>query len=81
MPGTVAGAAKAKAKILARDPDHFRKMGKLGGLKSRGGGFATKTPCFCDDIPNDHHKAQCAGLRGGTARGYKQRKSEEVTHA
>lgn len=31
MAQTKEGAAKAKAKLLANDPDHFKKLGRAGG--------------------------------------------------
>lgn len=31
MAGTSAGAAKAVAKMLEKNPDHFRTIGSLGG--------------------------------------------------
>lgn len=31
MAGSKAGAAKAKAKLLAKDPDYFKKLGMIGG--------------------------------------------------
>lgn len=40
MTQTKEGAAKAKAKILANNPNHFREAGKIGGQRSTTGGFA-----------------------------------------
>jgi len=42
MPQTKEGARKAVAKILARDPDHFKKLGRIGGKtpKTAPAGFA-----------------------------------------
>ena len=65
MAGTKAGGLKAREKNLARDPDHYKKMGALGGKKSRGGGFASRTVCNCDAIDGLHIKAQCVGAKGG----------------
>lgn len=39
MAGTREGGLKVKAMLLARDPDHYKKAGRNGGLKSTGGGF------------------------------------------
>lgn len=36
----VEGGRKAAIKILARDPDHYRKIGAIGGRKGHTGGFA-----------------------------------------
>lgn len=41
MAGTRAGGLKSRDKCLARDPDHYSKIGKIGGKISRGGGFCT----------------------------------------
>lgn len=46
--------------------DFMRKAGRLGGLKSTGGGFATKTNCNCNLIDGPHTAPQCAGKKGGT---------------
>ncbi len=63
MAGTKAGAKKAAEtnKKLYGDgkdgrPNFYRMIGKAGGLKSRGGGFA-----------RDHDFAVEMGRRGGTA--------------
>jgi len=55
MTQTKIGASKAVSKILAKDPDHFRKIGAKGG--SRTGiikGFAF-----------DPEKAAISGQKGG----------------
>ena len=44
MAQTVEGAAKAVAKILERDPEHFKRIGKRGGsVKKPGKGFGSLT--------------------------------------
>ena len=65
MSGTKAGSLKAKATILAKNPNHYKEIGALGGKKSRGGGFASRTVCNCDAIDGLHIKPQCAGVKGG----------------
>jgi len=40
MAGTKAGGQLAKMKILARDPDHWRRIGAIGGKNGHTGGFA-----------------------------------------
>lgn len=40
MAGTVEGGRKAAAKILARDPNHYAKIGAKGGRNGNTGGFA-----------------------------------------
>jgi len=40
MAGTKAGAAKTRETILARDPNHFKKIGRKGGMARVSKGFA-----------------------------------------
>lgn len=56
MSGTKIGAAKAAAKILARDPDHFKRIGSKGGKapSDKPKGFAANPEL-----------ARIAGARGG----------------
>lgn len=66
MSGTRAGSMKAVATIYRKHgKNFFREAGRAGGTKSRGGGFAARINCLCDEIPAKHHKAQCAGATGG----------------
>ena len=39
MGGTREGGLKSAETIKAEDPNYYRKLGKKGGAKSRGGGF------------------------------------------
>lgn len=39
MSGTAAGSKKAVAKILAKNPNHFRDIGRIGGSRGTRGGF------------------------------------------
>lgn len=56
MAGTVEGALKAAASNMKRyGSDYYRRIGKKGGLISRGGGFAS-----------NHELAVSAGRKGGT---------------
>lgn len=57
MPGNQTGGYKAAAKNKAHDPLHYIKIGRAGGFKSRGGGFAKA----------DHDKVVEWGRRGGAA--------------
>lgn len=67
MAGTVIGGKKAAAKNLARDPNFYRKIGRMGGsVKGTQGGFASDNPCECDTLKFAHDKRQCAGFKGGT---------------
>lgn len=55
MSGTKAGGEKARATILARDPDFYKKIGAVGGKKGTTGGFAAN-PAL----------AAIAGKKGGS---------------
>lgn len=52
--GTKEGALKVKAKLLAKDPNHYAKIGRVGGIRSTTGGFYA-----------DHELARRAGAIGG----------------
>lgn len=39
MAGTKIGGQRAAAKNLAKDPDFYKKIGKIGGANSKTGGF------------------------------------------
>lgn len=54
MAGTKAGGLKARATILKKNPDFYKSIGKIGGKKSIGGGFAAN-PAL----------ARTAGAKGG----------------
>ena len=54
MAGTKAGGIKAAAKNLARDPDFYAKIGKIGGRNGTTGGFA-----------ENRERARWAGQIGG----------------
>lgn len=54
MAGTIEGGKKAAAKNLARDPDFYRKLGKIGGRNGTTGGFAA-----------NRELARIAGQKGG----------------
>lgn len=41
MAGTKLGGAKARDKMLANDPDHYRKIGAIGGRACVSKGFGT----------------------------------------
>lgn len=57
MPGTVIGGKHAaKTNKKRHGSDFYQKIGKLGGAKSRGGGFAS-----------NRELAREAGRRGGSA--------------
>lgn len=54
MPGTRLGGLKCAAVNLKRDPDFYRKIGRLGGIAGNTGGFASS-----------HELAVFAGAKGG----------------
>lgn len=57
MAGTVEGGLKAAETVKERrGPDFYKEIGRLGGQKSRGGGFASS-----------RELARKAGRKGGKA--------------
>lgn len=56
MAQTRIGAAKARDKNLARDPDFYKKIGKIGGKRGHTGGFYA-----------NRELARIAGKKGGAA--------------
>lgn len=66
MGGTVLGGRKA-AETIKRiyGEDHYKKLGHIGGSKSRGGGFHKDILCFCNWVDEPHMLRQCAGSKGG----------------
>jgi general stress protein YciG len=77
MAGTKAGGKKAAAKNLAKNPNFYAEIGAKGGANGTTGGFAAYTSCKCRRFGGPHHKAQCAGMKGGTI----SRRKKEVTSA
>lgn len=60
MSGTVEGGRKAAATNKAKyGEDFYREMGRLGGMVSSTGGFATL------DENGEHTLAKIAGAKGG----------------
>jgi len=64
MAGTKAGAKTATQKILARDPDFYKRIGAKGGKNGHTGGFALM----------DKEKLRLASIKGGS----KSRKPKKV---
>ena len=54
MSGTKEGSIKATATILARNPNHFKEIGRKGGLAPTTGGFY-----------RDYERARAQGSKGG----------------
>jgi uncharacterized protein len=65
LAGTLEGGRKAAAKNLAKDPNFYSKIGKIGGTNGNTGGFAANPEL-----------ARIAGAIGG--RKSKRRKPERV---
>lgn len=63
MGATREGGLKARDKNLARDPDHYRKMGRKGGKASGNGGFASTV--IGRDGLTGAQRARAAGSIGG----------------
>lgn len=65
MSGNKIGGIKARDKNIARDPNWYSKIGKIGGKNGNTGGFADNRICTCNIIEGEHTKPQCAGKIGG----------------
>ena len=55
MAGNTVGGRRAAAKNLAKDPDFYKKIGRIGGQNANTGGFAANPEL-----------ARIAGKKGGT---------------
>lgn len=71
MAGNCEGARKTVKKILARDPDFYKRIGQIGGRKGHTGGFA------CTEVGEDGltgaERAKVVGAKSGkiSKRGFK----------
>lgn len=78
MAGNCEGARKTVKKILARDPDFYKRIGHIGGRKGHTGGFA------CTEVGEDGltgaERAKVAGAIGGkiSRRGFKKTNKGDV---
>ncbi len=61
--GTSEGAKKALEKILAKNPNHFKEIGRIGGIKGTTGGFASDKKD--ENGLTGAERASLAGKRGG----------------
>lgn len=79
MAGTKIGGLKAKAKNLAKNPNFYAEIGAKGGRNGTTGGFAALRFCDCEltSVLGEHHKAQCAGYKGGTISRRKPKNAQE----
>ena len=75
--GNRTGGLKTAIKNKEKDPDYYRKLGKLGGQRSSDGGFAS------DKVGSDgltgRERASIAGKRGGAISRRKPTHKVEVT--
>jgi general stress protein YciG len=79
MSGNYEGGIKAAKKNKENDPDHYRRIGKLGGSKSRGGGFADKEIGI--DGLTGQERAIIVGRKGGMAHRTKWKKNKKSESA
>lgn len=64
MSGTVTGGLKTyETNKKKYGSDYYRRIGKLGGMKSRGGGFASNI--VGEDGLTGPERARLAGAKGG----------------
>lgn len=63
MPGTKAGGIKVRDSNLAKDPDYYKKIGKIGGSSGNTGGFASKV--IGSDGLTGPERAVKVGILGG----------------
>ena len=57
MAGSKLGGIKAREKILARDPDFYKRIGQRGGQNGNTGGFKY----LAEHDPEAHRKASSKG--------------------
>lgn len=59
------GGRKAAQKNLAKDPNFYKNIGRIGGKNGHTGGFAVPILCTCNVIKGRHNIVNCAGTKGG----------------
>ncbi len=64
MAGTKAGGQKAAAKNLAKDPNFYKNIGRLGGSHGTTGGFGSSKVSDKDGLTGAE-RARIAGALGG----------------
>jgi len=65
MSGTREGGLKAAKRNLDKNPNFFREIGKIGGVRGTTGGFYKREECNCPSFSFTHTKPMCAGKKGG----------------
>lgn len=63
MSGSIIGGKKAATKNLARDPDHYKRIGAIGGKRGVTGGFASNL--VGEDGLTGRERAIISGAKGG----------------
>lgn len=63
MAGTKEGGRKASLTNRMRDPDFYRRIGRIGGKNGTTGGFASET--VGKDGLTGYERAKIAGAKGG----------------
>lgn len=82
MPNTKEGARKARQTLLERlgseeaVREYYKNIGRMGGQKSRGGGFASEK--VGNDGLTGQQRARLAGAKGGKATHISNEVSEEA---
>jgi general stress protein YciG len=64
MSGTRIGGLKARDKNIAKDPDFYRKLGKIGGVRGTTGGYASNK--IGKDGLTGPERSKISGKLGGT---------------
>lgn len=64
MAGTKAGGQKAAAKNLAKDPNFYKNIGRVGGSNGTTGGFGSSKVSDKDGLTGAE-RARIAGALGG----------------
>jgi general stress protein YciG len=73
MAGNKAGGKKAAAKNIAKDPNFYKNIGRVGGQRGTSGGFASQVTG--DDGLTGAERARIAGAKGGRI----SRRSKKIT--
>ena len=76
MAGNKSGGLKAKATNLAKNPNFYRDIGRLGGMVSKTGGFASEA--IGDDGLTGRQRARIVGKKGGLISKRGKSKKKEV---
>lgn len=75
MSGTVSGGQKAAKRNLARNPNFYKEIGRIGGSRSGNGGFASDVKG--KDGMTGPERASVVGKKGGMISRRKPKESTE----